>query len=78
MRKSKDRNVIGSQVRRFRYKRGLTQEELTVKCQLAGFDITRDTLAQIESQFRQVTDKEVLKFARVLKTTVAELYPKRK
>jgi DNA-binding XRE family transcriptional regulator len=74
MKKKKDRNVVGPMIRQYRINSGLTQRELAVKCQLKGLDITRDTLAQIESQFRGVLDKEVVTFAKVLKTTVSSLY----
>jgi transcriptional regulator with XRE-family HTH domain len=78
LQRRKDRNLIGSQVRRIRYKLGLTQEELSAKCQIAGLDISRATLAQIECRYRGVSDIEAWQFAKILKTTVAELYPKKK
>ncbi len=76
MKKKKDRNIVGPIIRKHRIAIGLTQRELAVKCQLNGLDITRDTMAQIESQFRNVLDREVVVFAKVLNTTVSNLYKK--
>ena len=46
---------------------GLTQEQLAAKCCVIGFDLSRSTLAKIESQNRQETDYELRYFAKVLK-----------
>ena len=40
-----------------------------------GLDISRATLAQIESQFRYVTDEELFIFASLLKVATDDLYP---
>ena len=69
-------NVIGSAVRRLRVGRGLTQEALTARCQLAGWNLSRPTIGKIEAGLRQVTDAELWLLARVLACPVAELLPK--
>jgi transcriptional regulator with XRE-family HTH domain len=67
MGKSKEpANLVGPQIQKVRYQMGLTQERLAARCQLMGLDISRATLAQIESRLRCVTDKELLLFARIL------------
>jgi transcriptional regulator with XRE-family HTH domain len=68
-------NIVGPQIRKRRSDLDLTQEELATRCQLAGFDISRGTLSQIEAQLRCVTDDELLALARVLKVTTDSLYP---
>lgn len=68
-------NVVGPQIRRLRYESGFTQERLATRCQLAGLDISRATLAQIESRFRYVSDEELFIIASVLKVTTDDLYP---
>lgn len=68
-------NVVGPQVRKLRYAMGLTQEKLAARCQLAGLDISRATLAQIEARLRCVADAELFVLARVLKVTTDSLYP---
>ena len=39
---------VGNNIRKLREKRGLTQEAVAAKLQLAGCDITRSAIAKIE------------------------------
>jgi len=55
----RDANVIGQNVAKFRYERGWTQDELVGKLQLIGCYMTRDILANIETQRCVVTDKQI-------------------
>lgn len=71
----KPANVVGPQIRQRRYDLGLTQEQFAAKCQLAGFDISRATLSQIEAQVRCVKDSELAKLAAVLGVTTDSLLP---
>jgi transcriptional regulator with XRE-family HTH domain len=68
-------NVVGPQVRRIRYQQGLTQPGLMRKCQLLGWDVSRESIAKIESQIRRVSDLEVLKLAKVLRVHFSVLFP---
>ena len=67
-------NIIGPQIRRLRELNNMTQEELAAQCNLLGWNLSRSTLAKIESQVRRVTDTEVALFARVLNVEISELY----
>ena len=67
------RNVVGPVVRQIRQRKGLTQAELCAKLNLLGWDISRDTLAKLETQVRWVADFELLKLATALRIEVAEL-----
>lgn len=67
-------NVIGPQVRYLREEQELTQEELAARCNLAGWNLSRSTLAKIESQVRRVTDEEVALLADALKVDINQLY----
>ena len=67
-------NKIGPQVRYLREKQGMTQEELAAKCNLLGWNITRSTLAKMESQVRRITDEEVLLLANALRVDVSLLF----
>lgn len=69
-------NVVGAQVRRHRYRRDLTQEVLSAKCNLLGWDISRGALAKIESGVRCVTDAELFVLAKTLDVELRDLYPK--
>jgi transcriptional regulator with XRE-family HTH domain len=67
-------NIIGPQVRRLREKKAITQEQLAAQCNLLGWEISRGTLAKIESQVRRVTDIEATDLAHALKVEIAELF----
>lgn len=69
------RNIVGPQVMRLRSEQNLSQAELAVACQVAGWDVSRGVIARIEGGVRWVADFEVLELAKVLKVAVPELYP---
>ncbi|MEI6351747.1 MAG: helix-turn-helix transcriptional regulator [Verrucomicrobiota bacterium] len=71
------RNVIGPQLRRIRYEKGMTQEALAAVLQRAGWDISRTSLAKIEAQLRWVADCELFILADVLGVRMEQLFPKR-
>lgn len=68
-------NVVGPKIRKARGKLGLTQEEFASRCQLAGLDISRSTLGQIEARLRYVSDEELIVLASLFGVTVNDLYP---
>lgn len=68
-------NVVGSQIRKVRGRLGLTQEQLAARCQLAGLDISRSTMGQIEARLRYVTDEELIVLASLLGTGTDQLFP---
>lgn len=43
-------NIVGSNVRKIRENNNWTQEQLTAKCNLLEWNISRGTLAKIESK----------------------------
>lgn len=67
-------NVVGPNIRRIREAQGITQEELAARCNLLAWDVSRGTLAKIESQVRRVTDEEAVLLARALKVGIQEIY----
>jgi transcriptional regulator with XRE-family HTH domain len=67
-------NIIGENVRNIRESQKLTQDQLAAKCNLLEWNISRGTLAKIESKVRRVTDVEVKLLAKVLKVNVNELF----
>lgn len=73
---SKHRNVCGRELIRLRTAKDLSQEQLAVKCQLAGWDVSRDIIANIELRRREVTDEELSILARVLDAPLEEFYPR--
>jgi len=67
-------NIIGPQIRNIRESRQLTQEELAARCNLEGWNISRSTLAKIESQVRRITDEEAAIIAKALEVKIGKLY----
>lgn len=68
-------NIVGPQVRKLRYERGLKQEDLAARCGVLGWDLSRATLSKIEARLRCVTDAEVQILARALRVELTALYP---
>jgi transcriptional regulator with XRE-family HTH domain len=66
-------NVIGPVIRRLRVERGLSQPKLSARCQLDGWDISRDFIAKVEAGRRLVRDIELVKFAVSLGVTPNEI-----
>lgn len=72
---TRPRNIVGPQIRRLRVKRGLTQPMLAAKCNLLGWNLSREIVAKIESQVRWVADCELLCLAKSLGVPVTALLP---
>lgn len=62
-------------VRALRDRKGWTQEELSARLQVFGWDVSRESLAKLETQQRRVPDGELLVLAKVFKTTTDNLFP---
>ena len=71
------RNIAGPQVRRLRTQQGITQQAFAERCQRMGWDLSRDTLAKIESQMRWLSDFELVFLAEVLAVPLDLLLPER-
>lgn len=67
-------NIVGKNVKKTRENRGWTQEQLVAKCNLNDWQISRSTLAKIESNVRRVTDIEVQKLSLALNVSVNDLF----
>jgi transcriptional regulator with XRE-family HTH domain len=66
-------NLAGGRVRKLRTAEGLSQEQLAARCQTAGWDVSRGTLAKIEAGVRRLNDAEVVILAKALRVPVADL-----
>lgn len=71
-------NIIGPQVGHLRQMAGLSQEALSAKCGVRGWDISRGTLAKIEAQVRCVSDAEIWILAECLDCSIESLYPNKR
>lgn len=67
-------NIVGENVRKVRESKGWTQEQLAAKCNLLKWNITRSTLAKIESKVRRVTDIEVKILSEALGVNIEALF----
>ena len=68
-------NLIGPQVRKFRNQKNWTQEALAAKLQVVGWDVSRESVAKLEAQFRRAPDCELLFLAKVFSVKIADLFP---
>jgi len=67
-------NIVGPNVKRLRETQDCTQEGLSARCNTLEWDISRGTLAKIESQVRRVTDEEVILLAKALRVEIEQLF----
>ena len=72
------KNIVGAQIARYRASLSLSQSDFAGLCQRSGWDISRETLAKIESGIRCVTDIELLEISAALKLPIPTLFPARK
>ncbi len=63
-----DRNSIGPTIARLRRDADLTQEELAARCQVVGWEVSRDAIKRLERGEREITDVEIRKLAKALRT----------
>ena len=69
----KNMNMIGSNVKRLRKARHLSQAELSNQLELLGVYVCRGSISRIEDHSRTVTDIELYALATVLKVSLDEL-----
>lgn len=67
-------NVIGRYVKEIREKQGLTQEQLAIRIEIAGWKIDRFIVSKIERGDRHLSDVEVQTIAQALKVSVSRLF----
>lgn len=70
-----DCNVIGPNIAKLRYQHGWTQDETVTKLQMRGCYVTRDILANIETQRCVVTDTQIEFFAEIFGVKEGSLFP---
>ncbi|OKZ83290.1 MAG: transcriptional regulator [Clostridium sp. CAG:217_53_7] len=65
---------MGRNIRHIREEKGMTQELLSAKLQLAGCDITRSAAAKIAVGQRHIYPDEIRHIRQILSTTYEELF----
>jgi transcriptional regulator with XRE-family HTH domain len=68
------KNVVGKQIKVIREKSGITQEQLAIRLEMAGWQVDRFLISKIERGERQVLDTEVQLIAKVLKVAISDLF----
>jgi transcriptional regulator with XRE-family HTH domain len=70
-------NLVGRQIGRLRYERGMTQEDLSNMLQSAGWEAaTRSCVSKIESGLIKVPDYMLYCFAPIFQIQPGDLLPK--
>ena len=67
-------NVIGDNVKKYRKKAGLSQNQLSDKLETEAVYICRGSISRIESGERTVSDIEIMGLAKVLGISIAALF----
>lgn len=67
-------NIIGKTIKKIRRQKGITQDMIAARLQLAGWNAKRATVAQIEGELRGVRDYEASLIAHALGVPVGDLY----
>jgi len=67
-------NVVGKYIKDIREKQGLTQEQLAIRIETAGWQVDRFIVSKIERGDRQVSDIEAKLIAKVLRVSVGSLF----
>ena len=73
MNKSVEKKV-GSNIRKIREAKGMTQDMLAAKLQLNGCDITRSAIAKIEVGQRHLYPDEIILIRKILNTTFESIF----
>ena len=68
------RNDVGPNIKYYRNKMGITQEELSILLYNEGIIIDRTLLTKIENQTRRIYDIQVRVCAKVLRVEIGDLY----
>lgn len=65
---------IGQNIRSLREKAGITQEQLSIKLQVMGCDITRSAVAKIEVGQRHLYPDEIVLIKQILDVKYDEIF----
>lgn len=68
------KNLVGSNIRRLRQARNMSQQQLSDQLELLAIYVCRGSISRIEDKQRTVTDLELWGIAKVLGVSIAELF----
>ena len=69
-------NIIGDNVKKYRLKRRLSQNQLSIRLETYAIYICRGSISRIERHKRRVTDFELKALAEILRVTVEDMFEK--
>lgn len=64
---------VGNNIRTIRMEQGYNQEQIAAKLQLQGCDISRSSLAKIESGYRHIHPDEIIAFCNIFNVSPNEI-----
>ncbi len=67
-------NLIGDNVRKYRKRRKMSQQQLSDKLELLAVYICRGSISRVEDRTRTVTDIELYALAEVLGVEIGDLF----
>lgn len=67
-------NMVGTNVKKFRKLRKMSQQELADKLELMAIYVCRGSVSRIEDKSRTVTDIELYGIAKVLDVKISDLF----
>ena len=71
-----EKNMIGSNVRKLRLAKKMSQQQLSDKLEMLAIYVCRGSVSRIEDKQRTVTDIELYGFAKVLGVPIQALFEK--
>lgn len=73
----KEMNMVGSNIRRIRMERRMSQQTLSDRLEMMAIYICRGSVSRIEDKSRTVTDIELYGIAKVLGVDITDLFEPR-
>ena len=67
-------NIVGKYIKEIREKQGITQEQLAIRLEMAGWRVNRFLVSKIERGDRQVSDIEAQLIAQALMVSISNLF----
>lgn len=67
-------NMVGSNIRKLRTARGLSQQALSDKLETLAIYVCRGSISRIEDKQRTVTDIELYGIAKILNVSIEDLF----
>lgn len=65
--------MVGKRIRTYRKEQKMTQEQLAAKLQINGYDLTRSTIAKVESGQRHIYLYELKAIVEILRVSFDDL-----